>query len=140
MPESSLHVTLVFLGSTAPADVDRIWAAVPTIPWAPILAATGLVALPRRRPRVLALGLEDQGGRAAALQRAITAALDEAEGLPWLPHVTLARVRKGRRVAHLATGPPVLEPFAASGVALLRSHPGSRYEVVERVALSAQSS
>jgi len=140
VPEPSLHVTLVFLGSTAPADIDRIWAAVPDVDGPPVLSGTGLVALPRRHPRVFALGLADEGGRAAALQRAIATGLGEDEGRPWLPHVTLARVRKGERVAHLATDAPGIEPFAATGVTLLRSHPCSRYEVVERTGLDAQSS
>lgn len=140
VPAASLHVTLVFLGSTPPAEVPRIWAAVPRDGPAPCFAAAELVALPRRRPRVFALGLVDEAGRAAMLQRAIAEALGESGRRPWLPHVTLARVRKGRRVSHLAGDAPRLDPFAAPGVALLRSHPGSRYELVERAALGDQSS
>lgn len=140
VPEPSLHVTLVFLGSTPAAEVARIWATVPRDAAAPELSATGLVALPRRRPRVFALGLADEGGRAAALQGRLARALDRDERRRWLPHVTLARVGKGARVAHLATDAPELAPFTAPAVALLRSHPGSRYEVVERVAFAGQSS
>jgi 2'-5' RNA ligase len=140
VPEASLHVTLVFLGSTPPGAVDRIWAAVPRDRRAPRFAATGLVALPRRTPRVFALGLEDEGGHAAALQQAIAEALGDAEGRRWFPHITLARVRKGHRIAHLASDPPAVDPFAATAVSLLRSYPGSRYEVVERTELGGQSS
>ena len=140
VPEASLHVTLVFLGATDPAEVARIWAAVPAGPPAPQLAGSEVVALPRRRPRVFALGLEDRGARATELQRAIAAHLGEDEGRPWLPHVTLARVRKGHRATHLATDPPAIEAFAPPAVSLLRSHPGSRYEVLERSELLAQSS
>ncbi len=137
VPEPSLHVTLVFLGSTEPAEVPRIWSAVPVSGAAPVLSGGALVALPRRRPNVFALGLEDRDGRAGALQRAVAAALGHDERRPWLPHVTLARVRKGGRVAHLATEAPALEPFTAPAISLLRSHPGSRYEVVERRTLRA---
>ncbi len=140
VPEPSLHVTVVFLGSTPATEVAAIWrAAAAALPAtaAPELAGAGLVALPRRRPRVFALGLEDRGGRAAALQRAVAGALDTDAERPWLAHVTLARVRKGHRVAHLATDPPAVEPFAAPALTLLRSHPGSRYELLERVELRA---
>jgi len=125
-------VTLVFLGSTDPSEVPRIWSAVPRHPAAPVLAGGALVALPRRRPRVFALGLEDRGGRAGDLQRAVAGALGHRERRPWLAHVTLARVRKDRRITHLATEAPALAPFTAPAISLLRSHPGSRYEVVER--------
>jgi 2'-5' RNA ligase len=84
---------------------------------------------------VFALGLEDRDGRATALQGAVAEALQAGEGRRWLPHVTLARVRKGERVAHLAADGPVVEPFRAPALSLLRSHPGSRYEVLERLAL-----
>ena len=140
LPEASLHVTVVFLGSTPAAEVAAIWrAAAAALPAAsaPELAGAGLVALPRRRPRVFALGLEDRGGRAAALQRALAGALDTDAGRPWLAHVTLARVRKGDRVAHLATDSPAVEAFAAPALSLLRSHPGSHYELLERVELRA---
>ena len=137
VPEPSLHVTLVFLGSTDAAAVPRVWSAVPADPVAPVLAGRELVALPRRRPRVFALGLEDRDGLAADLQRVVADALGQDEGRRWMPHVTLARVRKGHRAAHLATGAPELAPFTVPAISLLRSHPGSRYEVVERRGLRA---
>ena len=141
VPEPSLHVTLVFLGATETDEIPRIWSAVPERFPAPELVPSGIVALPRRRPRVFALGLEDRDGRATELQRRVAEGLGDGDGgRPWLPHVTLARVRKGPRVAHLSTEAPVLDPFAPRAVALMRSHPGSRYEVVERTELVAQSS
>jgi 2'-5' RNA ligase len=140
VPEASLHVTLVFLGSTPAGEVPRIWGAAPRDGRAPRFTPTGLVALPRRRPRVFALGLEDEGGRAAALQRAIAGALGSSEVRPWLPHLTLGRVGKGHRIVQLASDPPAVDPFAATAISLLRSHPGSRYEVVERAEFADQSS
>jgi len=140
VPEPSLHVTLVFLGATDPAEVPAVWGAVPGAPRSPRFAGGALVALPRRRPRVFALGIEDEGGVAAALQLEIADGLGVSERRPWLPHVTLARVRKGHRATHLATDLPSVEPFAPTAITLLRSHPGSRYEALERVALERQSS
>ena len=138
VPEASLHVTLVFLGSTAPERVPDLWdATVGSIPAgpAPVLAGKGLAALPRRRPRVFALGLADRDGRAGALQRAIATAIGPDEHRRWLAHVTLVRVRKGVRARHLAAEAPSLGPFAPPAVALMRSHPGSHYETLHRMAL-----
>jgi 2'-5' RNA ligase len=61
-----------------------------------VLAPAEALALPTRRPRVLALGLRDIDGRGAALQAALAARLQAGgwyapEGRPWLPHITLAR-------------------------------------------------
>jgi len=138
VPEPSLHITLVFLGSTPAADVRGIWTAASEAAAgtaAPALAGAGLVALPRRRPRVFALQLEDHGGRAADLHQSVAGALDAGEGRPWLPHVTLARVAKDARMVSLDTEAPVVEPFQAPAMSLMRSHPGSRYELVERLEL-----
>ena len=77
VPEPSLHVTLVFLGSTPerrrPRHLDGRAPRPPRGAAAPGLAGAGLVALPRRRPRVFALQLEDHGGRAKGLQRSVAA-------------------------------------------------------------------
>ena len=97
----------------------------------------GVVGVPRRRPRLFALELEDVGGRGAALQAAVAAALGEPVERPFWPHVTLLRVRKGRRPE--APSPPGdLDPFAPTDLALYRSHTGpegARYEALERRAL-----
>jgi 2'-5' RNA ligase len=169
-----------------------------------VLAPAEALALPSRRPRVLALGLRDVDGHAAVLQGALAARLQAGDwyapqGRPWLPHVTLARAgraggagRAGRpagaggaagsaagsvqgsdlgsvqgsdlralasagsvqgsdlralasagsvqgsdlRALASAGLPPVeLHPFTPEGVALLRSWPGSRYELLARTAL-----
>ena len=140
VPEASLHVTLVFLGQTPASDVPAVWGSVPDGVRAPSLTGAGLLALPRRRPHVFALTLGEHDGGAATLQRGIAEALGVAERRPWLPHITLARVRKGHRVTRLADDPPRVDPFDATAVSLLRSHPGSRYEVLERAELEPQSS
>jgi RNA 2',3'-cyclic 3'-phosphodiesterase len=127
-PEA-LHVTLVFLAWQAEADVERIAAAAfdaARSVRAPRLAATGVRALPPRSPRLFALDLEDEEGRASALQAAVSDALASArfyrpEKRPFWPHVTLARVKRGMRASPLPELAPPAEPFRASHVTLYRS-------------------
>lgn len=143
-PEA-LHVTLVFLGWQDEAAAERIaeaaFGALPEQP-APRLAPAGVRAVPPRNARLFALDLEDEGGRATALQAAAAAALEAGgwyrpEKRPFWPHLTLARVRRGeRRVPPLPPGPPPPgEPFEAPVLTLYRSTPrpqGSLYEPLAR--------
>jgi 2'-5' RNA ligase len=131
-------VTLVFLGARESAD--GIWEAASGAAEgheAPVFEPRGVVGVPRRRPRLFALDLEDEDGRGAALQDAVGAALDVELDRPFWPHVTLLRVRKGRRPE--APQPPGdLAPFTPSALTLYRSYTepqGARYEVLERRAL-----
>jgi len=138
VPAEALHVTLAFLGSRDPDDVEAIAAATTAAACgmvAPLLEPGELAALPKRRPRVIALDLTDRDGRATALQAAVGAALADAasyepEARRFRPHVTVARVRKG---AHPAPRAPVrapVSPFAATEVVLYRSElnpGGARY-------------
>ena len=102
-PEA-LHVTLVFLGwqdeSAAPRIAEAAFGALPDGP-PPRLTPAGVRAVPPRNPRLFALDLEDEGGRATALQAAASAALEAGgwyrpEKRPFWPHLTLARVKRGR--------------------------------------------
>jgi 2'-5' RNA ligase len=141
--ETALHVTLVFLGWHAEKDVERIAAAAfgpsggieP-----PLLEATGVRPLPPRRPRLFALDLADEGERATSLQGAMSRAL-EAERLyrpekrPFWPHVTLARVKRGRRAEPLPELSPPGEAFEAADLTLYRSTlrpQGALYEPLAR--------
>jgi RNA 2',3'-cyclic 3'-phosphodiesterase len=143
-PEA-LHVTLVFLGWQDESAADRIaeaaFGALPAAP-APRLAASGVRPVPPRDPRLFALDLDDEDGRATALQGAISGALEAGgwyrpEKRPFWPHITLARVKRGeRRVA-----PPPAEPappegdFEAGVVTLYRSTlrpQGALYEPLQR--------
>ena len=135
-PEA-LHVTLVFLGWQDESAAQKI-------------ADAAFGALPAGRPprltpvgvRLFALDLEDEGGRAAALQASASAALEAGgwyrpEKRPFWPHLTLARVkRKERRVAPLPDHPPPpSEPFEAPVVTLYRSTlrpQGALYEPLAR--------
>jgi 2'-5' RNA ligase len=143
-PEA-LHVTLVFLGYKPEKEIPRIaelmCASVPAGE-APELAATGVKPVPPRRPRLFALDLEDEGGRAVAVQGALSDAF-EAEKLyvpekrPFWPHVTLARVKRGAARAEPLEAPaPPPDAWRADAVTLYRSTllpQGARYDALERV-------
>jgi 2'-5' RNA ligase len=100
-PES-LHVTLVFLGYQYERDVERIAELTFAEHFPPVqLQPEGVRPVPRSRPRLFALALED---REAALttwqgrlsERLHAAGLYEPEKRPFWPHVTLARAKRGK--------------------------------------------
>jgi 2'-5' RNA ligase len=107
-PES-LHVTLVFLGYQYERDVAPIASICfeqnpPAAAFT--LRATELAAVPSRRPRLYALGLEDIGGALGAWQAQLSTALHEArlyepEKRPFWAHVTLARGKRDRALPRL---------------------------------------
>jgi RNA 2',3'-cyclic 3'-phosphodiesterase len=133
-----LHVTLLFLGEASP-EVWSVAASAVSGMRTPRFAVKGVVGVPRRRPRLFALDLEDAGRRGAAIQTAVAEALGIELERPFWPHVTLVRVRKGRRPE--APRPPAdIAPFAPTALTLYRSHPGprgSRYEALERLGLAS---
>jgi 2'-5' RNA ligase len=142
----ALHVTLVFLGHLAEEEIPRIAEAIEPPPAeAPVLTAKGVKPVPPRRPRLFALDLADDGGRAGRIQASVSDALEalglyEPEKRPFWPHVTLARVRKGARVGRIDAPEPPSEPWRAEAVTLYRSRlspKGARYEALHRVALSS---
>ena len=112
VPARSLHLTLAFLGDRPEADVPRIAAVIAaTVPPAePLLGRLEPepFPIPSRRPRLLALGVAGDGIR--ALQADLAGAL-EAEGLyvpekrPFLPHVTVLRLRSKERPTRVAPLP-----------------------------------
>jgi 2'-5' RNA ligase len=147
-PAETLHLTLAFLGyrpeKEIPAIARAAFGAVEELAPA-VLRPAGVVPLPRRAPRLFALELEDEDGRAAAIQAAASGALEAArfyrpETRPWWPHVTLARVRRGRRAPPLedAEDRAAIGPLAAPTVTLYRSTlrpQGALYEPLERTEL-----
>jgi 2'-5' RNA ligase len=140
VPEEALHVTLAFLGSRPPSDVEaigRILQAEAATP-APRLATAESLLLPRGRPRVHAIALDDLDGTLAPLQARISAGLAAAgiykpEKRPFRAHVTIARLRPRALVPRMGDtgfGPIV---FTADRLTLFRSqlHPeGARYTAV----------
>ena len=141
----ALHVTLVFLGwqdqAAAPKIAEAAFAAVRGGP-PPRLTPAAVRSLPPRNPRLFALDLDDEDGRASALQAAAAAALEAGgwyrpEMRPFWPHLTLARVKRGeRRAAALPDEPPPpRESFEAPVVTLYRSTlrpQGALYEPLAR--------
>jgi 2'-5' RNA ligase len=146
----NLHVTLAFIGHRDEAEVEKIGSLV-TACAAPVggLSVAGGQWLPARRPRLVAVDLEDAAGAADSVQREVVSALADGAGFepekrPFWPHVTVARVRGGRgRPAPAAFSlPPTPElSFAATALTLYRSRlgrAGARYEPVARAELSAE--
>lgn len=161
--EEALHVTLCFLGQVPVASAGAIGAAVELVvgeagaglahgagaagtPIAGALALGEPLWLPRRRPHALTRAVADRDGSLGRLQGALAVALSDggwyaAEERAFLPHVTVARVRRGSDLRALTQrelpAPPALA-FAGEAVALYRSHLGSggaRYEALTRVPL-----
>jgi RNA 2',3'-cyclic 3'-phosphodiesterase len=141
VPREHLHVTLAFLGSRPATDVEGVVGALRDA-----AGDTGPITLEPRAWRetrsVGMIALHDRTGRAAALALRLHARLAELgvyrpEKRPWLPHVTVLRFRARPRL-----DPPLPEmgTFVPSDAAayLSRLHPsGARYEVLERVSLTA---
>jgi RNA 2',3'-cyclic 3'-phosphodiesterase len=153
-PEN-LHVTLCFLGSLPVAEIEGIGAAC-----ARAVAGTrdvvrgslsfgDLVWLPARRPRVVAVRLDDRTGRLAALHASISRALHSGgwyvpEGRPFLAHVTVARAGRRGHIRRVEIPAPPRSQFALgdAGVTLYRSRlgpGGARYEVVRRIPLGGRA-
>ena len=125
---SALHVTLAFLGWQDESAAATIAAAALVDAEAPVLRATGVRPLPPRDPRLFALDLDDADERAAAVQARVSDALEAGgwytpEKRAFWPHITLARVKRGRRrVPPLPDAPPPPEePFVADRLTLYRS-------------------
>jgi 2'-5' RNA ligase len=143
----TLHVTLVFLGWQDESAADAISAAAfgaAAERVAPVLRAGEVRALPPRNPRLFALDLHDEGGRATALQAALSDGLEAGrwyrpEKRPFWPHLTLARVKRGERRVDGLTGPAAPGyPFRAAELTLYRSTlrpQGALYEPLARTAL-----
>jgi 2'-5' RNA ligase len=141
---AGLHVTLCFLGAQPVGEIEAIAAACGLAAGhdAVSLRLAVPVWLPRRRPRVLAVGLEDVSGALAGLQGELAGALERGgwykrEARPFWGHVTVGRFgRAGGRAVELVAPPAV--SFAGVSVVLLRSRlgpGGSRYEPQVSVAL-----
>jgi RNA 2',3'-cyclic 3'-phosphodiesterase len=142
---AALHVTLCFLGWQEEAAIPPLGALVRACagPLGELALGTQLW-LPRRRPRVLAVALQDPHGELLALQERLVGSLVEGgwyepEARPFLGHVTVARVRRDARVEAppLAAPPPLAFPGAA--LTLYRSRlerRGARYEALARVDLA----
>ena len=127
-----MHLTLRFFGDVSPSVADEIDEALARIE-APSFSLTvrGLAAFGTAQPSTLYAGIEASEGL-AALQRAVDRAARQAgvkpEGKPFVPHVTLARMRGGqaRQVAQfLGDGGHLRFPaFVVEQFVLMSSRPG----------------
>jgi len=141
-PEN-LHVTLRFLG---PITRERL----------PVLASRVGESVARTQPFTIALGAPGWLGSrvvtlevapaeplerlAAAVERGVVAAGCEPEARPFRAHLTLGRLRRGRRPAVTAAVTAVGDVFPVNEVVLSESrlHPtGARYSALERILLGA---
>lgn len=139
----SLHITLVFLGAQPETALEAIGrAVVGQTRRLDALAIRDAAWLPPRRPGVLVADLLEEGTQLTALQGDLARALDpwhDPQERAYYPHVTVARVRRGERIARRAIPAPPRLIFEASALVLYRSAPGpegSRYEPMARVPLA----
>jgi RNA 2',3'-cyclic 3'-phosphodiesterase len=147
VPVEHLHATLCFLGSRPASQIDLIAAACGVVAGEPVLEPRlgEPVWLPARRPRVLAVRLEDGSGALARVQAALSAALASGgwyapESRPFLAHVTVARMAKDARIKPPSLEPPPAVDARCSRVTLYRSRLGSggaRYEPLSAVELGS---
>lgn len=143
-----LHVTLAFLGNVSPADCDAVAAALESAaagcaPFAVTFDKLG--AFPHeRKPRVVYLGAREQGRDFRTLAQSVRAAYialgftfkDDA-----VAHVTIARVKEGRRPLPSLEFAPI--QIGIERVTLFESifdaaQNTSRYEARKSIPLSAQ--
>ena len=100
---AGIHLTLKFLGEVAEADLAAIKGVLARIcaehtPFS--FTVSGLGCFPnRRRPRVLWVGVNEDTGKLASLQRDVEGHLEplgfERERRAFHPHLTLGRTRRG---------------------------------------------
>lgn len=147
VPVEHLHATMCFLGSRPVSQIDEIAAACGVVAGEPVVepALGEPVWLPARRPRVLAVRLEDGSGAVARVQAALSRALAAGgwyapESRPFLAHVTVARLAKDARIKPPALEPPPSVEVRCTRVTLYRSRLGSggaRYEPLSVVELGS---
>jgi 2'-5' RNA ligase len=139
----SWHITLRFLGECTDSQADRI---VHSLSEAHDLDAgqvwcDGLDAFPRpSKASVVYLRIDDPTGTlsylAAVCDEAAVDAGFESEGRPFVPHVTLSRLRPAIDVRGLiGSFGEFRSPITVRGIALMRNR-GAHYETVDTVLLS----
>jgi RNA 2',3'-cyclic 3'-phosphodiesterase len=97
----SIHLTLKFLGNVEERDIEKIAQEIQNgikgfKPW--LTAVKNMGAFPSlKSPRVVWVGIEDQGGQVVRLQNQVETEMSnlgfEEEKRPFAPHLTLGRVR-----------------------------------------------
>jgi 2'-5' RNA ligase len=146
--QEALHATLCFLGWRSADEIGQIGAACAEAlgeRTPPALGFSEPLWLPRRRPRVLAVALDDRSGVLGEIQAGVSAALSagdwyEPEARPFLPHVTVARVARGASVRPVELARLGSLDFDGAAVTVYRSRlerAGARYEPLRRIEFSS---
>jgi 2'-5' RNA ligase len=98
-PEEQVHLTLQFLGNISPAEVERIQGALAGLARTLHLRAEGLGGFPpSRNPRVIWVGLAGDVDELKSLHASIEQATGRKEERAFHPHLTIGRVREGRKL------------------------------------------
>ena len=97
-PEDQIHLTLQFLGNISLEELEQIQARLAGVIKPLRLRARGLGGFPSsRNPRVLWVGLEGDIDQLKAVQAAVEHTTGRSEERKFHPHLTIGRVREGRR-------------------------------------------
>lgn len=141
-PPEMWHITLRFLGECTDTQADRVMHSLSENAglesgrvW-----CDGLDAFPRAsKASVVYVRIDDPTGilgfLAAVCDEAATDAGFEPEGRPYVPHVTLSRLRPALDVRSTLRGfSEFRAPIAVRAITLMRSR-GSRYETIDTLPL-----
>lgn len=135
VPPPNFHVTLRFIGKVDPVSYDRLLAALGTRPLVePFrMRLGGLGAFPNpRRATVVWVGVESDpvlDELAATVEDAVVSAGFDPEERPFVPHLTVARVRPPENVTGLEAGEWQF-PFSVSEIHVMAAW-GRRYRAYE---------
>jgi len=147
VPADNLHVTVVFLGNVADADIERLAAEMAAVcAREPAFALQVMHArpAPERRPRMLwaLIGASDPLARLSRSLHEVArhAAPNRAKPLRGYGHITLARYRRPLPELEAAELPLDEHRFGVGELQLVRSRlspKGARYDTVAILPLSA---
>ena len=135
-PEA-IHLTLAFLGSMPAEGIENLVDAIESVARpVPALETGAPVWLPKRRPRALALGLDERTGILDALRADLVREIGRKTGwepdrATFLPHLTVARAGRSFRTAGKSPGAAPGLRFDPCSITLFRSllePSGARYE------------
>ena len=149
VPPEKWHLTLRFLGDTAPDALERLGHSLRdgSLGSQADIMFGQLGAFPReQRASVLWVGVAEGAGALQAIAMSVEHAVQRAgfpaEARPFAPHLTLSRLQPPRDVRPLVERVPSLDVrMTVDTVVLMRSHLGrgpSRYEELERFELAVR--
>ena len=148
VPKQNQHITLKFLGWVDAMKLDEVGKAVERVAAAHApapVAVSGFGCFPHAgRARVLWAGLDDGAGVLARMAKDLDSSFVplgiDAEDRAFVPHLTLARLRRPQPVALPDPAEAGPGPFPIDHVTLFRSYlspRGPRYELLARYPLTA---